>query len=200
MEFNKKLQELRNKKGLTQEELGKILFVSRTAISKWESGRGYPNLDSLKDIAKFFSVTVDELLNSEELLTVAQIDNKRKENRLKTLFFGTLDISVLMLLFLPFFNQKIDGAIFEVSLLRLTKISLYVKISYFIIVLGIALLGIFTLATLNCKRDFWVKNKYKISLILNALGVIIFIISLQPYATVLIFIFLVIKALILIKW
>ena len=41
MEFNEKLQELRKQRGLTQEELAEKLYVSRTAISKWESGRGY---------------------------------------------------------------------------------------------------------------------------------------------------------------
>ena len=48
MELNEKLQELRKQKGLTQENLAEVLCVSRTAISKWESGRGYPNIDSLK--------------------------------------------------------------------------------------------------------------------------------------------------------
>jgi len=70
MELNEKLQELRKQKGLTQEELAESLFVSRTAISKWESGRGYPNIDSLKSIAKFFGVTIDELLSGDELLTI----------------------------------------------------------------------------------------------------------------------------------
>ena len=54
MEFNEKLQELRKQKGLTQEELAEALYVSRTAISKWESGRGVPNIESLKAISKFF--------------------------------------------------------------------------------------------------------------------------------------------------
>lgn len=54
MEFGKKLQELRKQKGLTQEELAGALYVSRTAVSKWESGRGYPNIESLKAMAKFF--------------------------------------------------------------------------------------------------------------------------------------------------
>ena len=81
MEFNQKLQELRKQKGLTQEELAKELFVSRTAISKWESGRGYPNIESLKLIAKFFSVTVDELLSSNEALTLAEESQKETEKR-----------------------------------------------------------------------------------------------------------------------
>ena len=54
MEFNEKLQTLRKQKNLTQEELAEALFVSRTAVSKWESGRGYPGIDSLKAMAKFF--------------------------------------------------------------------------------------------------------------------------------------------------
>ena len=78
MEFNEKLQELRKKSGLTQEEAAEMLFVSRTAVSKWESGRGYPNIDSLKAIAKLYNVTIDELLSSDELLSIAENDNKQK--------------------------------------------------------------------------------------------------------------------------
>ena len=76
MEFNEKLQELRKSKGLTQEELAEVLFVSRTAISKWESGRGYPSIDSLKEISRFFSVTIDDLICSDEMITVAENDKR----------------------------------------------------------------------------------------------------------------------------
>ena len=78
MEFNEKLQELRKQKGLTQEELAAALFVSRPTISKWESGRGYPSIDSLKAIAKFFGITIDVLLSGEELLTIAEEDTRQK--------------------------------------------------------------------------------------------------------------------------
>ena len=52
MEFGEKIQKLRNQNKWTQEQLAEKLYVSRTAVSKRESGKGYPNIDSLKDIAK----------------------------------------------------------------------------------------------------------------------------------------------------
>ena len=76
MEFNEKLQALRKSRGLTQEELAEALFVSRTAISKWESGRGYPSIDSLKEISKYFSVTIDELMTGEKLISIAKRNRK----------------------------------------------------------------------------------------------------------------------------
>ena len=200
MEFNKKLQELRKQKGLTQEELAETLFVSRTAISKWESGRGYPNIDSLKSISKFFGVTIDELLSGDELLTIAEEDAKQNKRHYCDLVFGLLDCSIIMFFFLPFFGQKADTIIQEVSLLSLTEIASYLRTAYFIIVIGIIVSGILTLALQNCYQAFWVKNKSKISLALNAIGTLLFIISSQPYAAAFLFIFLAIKVLMLIKW
>ena len=200
MEFNEKLQELRKNKGLTQEELAEALYVSRTAISKWESGRGYPSIDSLKEIAKYFSVTIDELLSSDEVLSIAEEDNKQKETHFRSLVFGLLDISVLMFFFLPFFGQKANGVIQEVSLLSLNEITTYLKTAYYAIVISIAVYGILTLTFQNCQKVFWTKNRDKISLILNAIAVLLFIISSQAYAGAFLFIFLAIKALMLIKW
>ena len=81
MDFKDKLLELRKSKGLTQEELAKNLFITRTAISKWESGRGYPSLASLEEIAKYFSVTIDELINTNEVIKAAESEKKSYTNR-----------------------------------------------------------------------------------------------------------------------
>ena len=91
MEFHEKLQELRKSRGLTQEELAGILFVSRTAISKWESGRGYPSIDSLKEISNYYSITIDDLLSGEKLLSIAEKENKANIRNICNLLFGTVD-------------------------------------------------------------------------------------------------------------
>ena len=199
MEFNKKLQELRKQKGLTQEELATSLYVSRTAISKWESGRGYPNIESLKAIAKFFCVTVDELLSTDEVLTIAEEDSKRKEKHFRDLMYGLLDICIALLLFLPFFAEDADGIIQSVSLIALDGVQTYLKIAYLAVVIGTTVMGVLTLTLQNCQASIWVKSKTAISLALGALLVLLFMISSQPYAAVFAFVLLVIKALMLIK-
>ena len=62
MDFGEKLKALRTERGLTQEQLAARLYVSRTAVSKWETGGGSPNLDSLQAVARLFDVSVDDLL------------------------------------------------------------------------------------------------------------------------------------------
>ncbi len=199
MELNEKLQELRKQKGLTQEELAEALYVSRTAISKWESGRGYPNIESLKTIGKYFSVSIDDLLSSEELLVLAEEDNQQKQTHLRDLLFGLLDLSALLLLFLPLFAQRTDGVVEEVSLLALTSVSPCLRFFYFDFVSSGVLLGILTLALQNCTRSFWVLSKVKLSLLLNVIGVLLFMVSLQVYVAVFLFVFLIIKAIMILK-
>ena len=200
MEFHEKLQELRKRKGFTQEELARELFVSRTAISKWESGRGYPNIDSLKTIAKFFGVTIDELLSGEELLSIAEKDSQKKERLTRDLVFGLLDCSVAMFFFIPFFGQKIDGIVQAVSLASLAGIAVYLKAAYFAVVIAIAALGFLTLVLQNFHQSVWTNHKSKFSVVVNGIGALLFIISQQPYAAAILFIFLAIKAFLLIKW
>lgn len=199
MEWNEKLQELRKQKGLTQEELAESLYVSRTAVSKWESGRGYPNIDSLKHLSKFFGVSIDQLLSSDEVLNLAQEDNRQWQTRLRDLVFGLLDLCVAIFLFLPLFGQKSGEHVYAVSLLSLQGIAPYLKSAYWGAVISILLWGILTLALQNCPWGFWQNHKHKISLLLNGIGALLFIISSQPYAATILLIFLGIKVLILTK-
>ena len=196
MEFNEKLQTLRKQKGLTQEELAEILFVSRTAVSKWESGRGYPSIDSLKAIAKFFSVTIDELLSNDEILTIAEEETKTKESHLRDLVFGMLDISAAMFFILPFFGQSENGSVISVSLPALTG---NFRWAYMLIISSIVLFGILTLALQNYSNPFWQGNRSVISMLLSVIAVLLFIMGRQPYAAAFLFILLIIKAIMTIK-
>ncbi len=69
--FGEKLKKLRTDNGFTQEELAEKIFVTRTAVSKWETNKGYPSIDSLKELSNLFEISIDSLIADED------IDNKR---------------------------------------------------------------------------------------------------------------------------
>ncbi len=199
MEFHEKLQELRKRRGITQEELAQVLYVSRTAVSKWESGRGYPNIDSLKAIAAYFSVTVDVLLSSDEVLTIAENEQKQKRDQMRDLIFGLLNISVVLFFFLPWFGQKEHGVLQEVPLWSLTSVAPYMRLLYVDITSSIVGCGVLLLALQKCRWSFWAQHKYALSLTLNSLGLLLFVFGSQPYAAGFLFALLVIQALLLLK-
>lgn len=194
MEFNIKLQELRKSRSLTQEELAAALYVSRTAVSKWESGRGLPGIDSLRAIAAYFGITIDELLSGDELLSLAD-NSAKKESHLRDMVFGLLDISTAMLFFLPFFGQSATTGANAVSLLGLATTEPFLKFGYYAVVIGLILLGVATLAFQNCRKAFWAKTKVGVSLALGTLGALLFVAGQHPYAAALMLVFQNIKAL-----
>ena len=199
MEFNEKLQQLRKQQGITQQELADALFVSRTAVSKWESGRGYPGIDSLKAIAKFFSVSIDSLLSGEEALTLAEEDGKQKEKHLTDLVFGLLDCSAALFFFLPLFGQWTDGVLHEVSLPALTGVSPYLRAAYLAAAAAVILCGVLTLALQGARIPLWERKKNGLSLILHGAATLFFILGRQPNAAAVLFIFLAIKVLLTVK-
>lgn len=195
MEFHEKLQLLRKNKNITQEELAQLLYVSRAAVSKWESGIGYPNIDSLKSIAKFYGVTIDELLSGEEILTIAEEEQRLQKDRLLCRIFGILDLSAVGFLFLPFFAQRSDEMIRSVSLLSLTGISPWLTGIYYLAIAGLMVLGILAFVT---TKDF-IHHRHTISLLATGSAALIFILSLQPYAAAFLFLFFAIKVILLAK-
>lgn len=199
MEFSEKLSQLRKNKGLTQEELAEALYVSRTAVSKWESGRGYPNIDSLKDISKFFSVSIDDLLSGEKLLTLAQKENKENIKRICSLLYGVVDLFSFVLIFFPIYPNKIYGFVYSVNLLNYVQISEFNKAIYWIIYLVIFALG-FSEVVLTKKKSVKKSNLImELSLIVNISAVIFMALTREVYALVFVFLLLISKAALLFK-
>ena len=198
MEFNEKLQELRKSRSLTQEELAEALFVSRTAISKWESGRGYPSIDSLREISRYFSVTIDDLICSEEMISVAENEKKEFADKSLSLICNAMDILLAILLFIPAFGNGTDSSE-TVSLFGLTGITPWVK-NVFIVMIATAILnGICGVIIANFNKPVWNKHRLITGVILSILTVIVLIATKQPYAGIVCFAFLVIKGFLIIK-
>lgn len=162
MEFNEKLQELRKARGLTQEELAEALFVSRTAISKWESGRGYPSIDSLKQIANYFSISIDELLSGERLITIAENENRTNLKNMGNMLFGVVDIFSFIMIILPLYPNKIDDYIYSVNLFNYTQTAVFNLVIMWSFYLALILIGIskILLTQLNIEKGQKVIKKY----------------------------------------
>ena len=76
MSFAENLKQLRKEKQLSQEELAEILDVSRQAVSKWEQGIGYPEVEKLLLLSSKLSISLDSLMATE----ITQNSNTEKQN------------------------------------------------------------------------------------------------------------------------
>ena len=127
---------MRKNRGLTKEELAQVLYVSRTAISKWESGRGYPSIDSLKEISNYFGVTIDDLL------------------------FGMVDLFSFILIVLPLYPKPINGYIFSVNLFSHTETTWLNRWIYWIMFIILIMVGIVKIVLTQFKIEKGYKNVY----------------------------------------
>ena len=76
MSFAENLKQLRKSKQLSQEDLAEILDVSRQAVSKWEQGIGYPEVEKLLLLSSKLNISLDSLMATE----IAQESNSKKQN------------------------------------------------------------------------------------------------------------------------
>ena len=200
MEFHEKLQELRKNRGMTQEELAAVLYVSRTAVSKWESGRGYPSIDSLKEISKFFSVSIDDLLSGEKLLSIAEKENKSNIRNICDLLFGVVDLCSFMLILLPLYPNTVDGFVYSVNLLAYTETTPFNRAIYWFLFGSLIMIG--GVKILLTKLGIEEKHKMMtgISMLLSIVMVLFLAMAREAYAIMLAFMLLVIKGVILLKY
>ena len=193
MDFGEKLQELRKSRGLTQEELAQALFVSRTAVSKWESGRGYPSIDSLKEISKYFSVTIDDLLSGEKLLTIAETENRTNIRKVCGMLMGMADLFSFLLIVLPLYPKTVGGFVYSVNLPAYGEISPLIRTGYWCLFSVLILLGgVRMLYTQSGVLTYG-------SLILSAVTVLFLALAGETYAVTVAFLLLTVKVALLLK-
>ena len=199
MEFNEKLQQLRKQNDLTQEQLAEQLYVSRTAVSKWEGGKGYPNIESLKCISKLFSVTIDELLSGEELITLAETENRSNLEKMYSMMNGALDLMVILCIILPLYGKLEGTFIRAVNLMEFTDTTMVNLILYWVVFLTIIGLGIAQFLFLHFEKELWRKRCTKIAIGFEIFGICFFAAAKEPYITTLLFLLFVTKLFLLIK-
>ena len=193
MEFHEKLQELRKSRNLTQEELAEELYVSRTAISKWESGRGYPSIDSLKTISGFFSILIDELLSADALVSIAEKENRSNIQRICDVLFGTVDLIGILLALLPLYSRQMDNSVIAVNLWEFKPANGLICIICWLLIVAFVLLGIAKMVLNHMCIDNG-KNAITISsLLISMTAVLYFSMIRETYCVVIVFLQLMIK-------
>jgi len=80
MKFSEKIKEIRKMQNLTQEQFAEKIFISRNAVAKWESDRGYPDIQNLITISEVFEISLDDLIkNDKKLKTKIILDSASKK-------------------------------------------------------------------------------------------------------------------------
>ncbi|MDE7405529.1 MAG: helix-turn-helix transcriptional regulator [Clostridiales bacterium] len=109
MQFNEKLKQLRAQKGIPQAELAKNIYVSRSAVAKWESGLGLPSEQSLNMLAEYFGIEVSELISDptaeKVLVTKNNTISKQKIWIISISVLAVIAVAVLITLCVCFINN-----------------------------------------------------------------------------------------------
>ena len=199
MELNEKLQELRKNKGLTQEELAAALYVSRTAVSKWESGRGLPSIDSLKQISAFFDVSIDDLLSADKALSLAEQENKASQRSFCDLLLGISDLCAILLILLPLY-PRVDGkTVYAVDFLTYARTAAFSGWIFAFLFAGLILTGAVKIGSVCGKTETAQPLLTGISLCISIAAVLLLAVTRNAYATSLTFLLLVITGTMLLK-
>ena len=195
MEFGEKLKALRAERGMTQEQLAGRLYVSRTAVSKWETGGGTPNLDSLQALARLFGVSVDDLLSADEVVVLARDERRTAARKDGMLSFGLVDLLSVAFAFLPLYGVDDGGFVRMASLVDYgASVSFGVSFAVMASLVGaLAIMGAVETALAAATQ----RTSRAVALAgfaVQAAAVVGFTAAMQPYATALMFALFLVKA------
>lgn len=196
MELSEKIQKLRKEHHLTQEQFAEQLFVSRTAVSKWETGRGIPSIESLQAIAKLFHITLDDLLRADELVFVAENENKENIKRFSYLVDGILSIIAIFGLFLPLYKANINDVFYSVPLYQIHGL---LTLLYWVFPFGMIATGIIQILISDKERGRLYKVTLCVGFLTNISEIFLLILGGHPYPAMLFFVLLILRGFIIIR-
>ena len=126
MEFSSKIREVRKKENLTQEEFAEKIFVSRNAVAKWETNRGYPDIQNLITISDVFEISLDELIKKDKNVKnkIIAESSSKKWHLLVIIYLITIIFYILYFLF----AHKIFMIGFLIATLFMLVIEVYIFI------------------------------------------------------------------------
>lgn len=98
MEVKEQIRAYRSSLGLSQEELAEAVYVTRQTVSNWETGKSYPDIQSLLRLSAFFGVSLDQLIkgDAERMKEKINDDEIRAFNRLSNVFALMMVLSLLV--------------------------------------------------------------------------------------------------------
>lgn len=106
MKFGEKIKKIRTDNNLSQKEFADKIFISRTAVSKWETGNGYPSIETMKVIANAFNVSIDQLMNNDDIENKKILEDKQAKIFYWFAIFG-FAIVVIFALLTKFLSNKL---------------------------------------------------------------------------------------------
>ncbi|MEY8428041.1 helix-turn-helix domain-containing protein [Lachnospiraceae bacterium 46-15] len=151
------LRELRKEKGMTQEQLAEVLGVTNRSISRWENGVNMPDFDFVIELANYFDVGIEELLDGERKIDM--IEKKQEETLLKVADYSSNERIVFSKRLSYLFLAAIVGfiAFMVMDIYGLTSRGIYEAISDFVLglIFGMLILGfLYTRGYLEKVRAF----------------------------------------------
>lgn len=140
--FGQFIAEMRKENHMTQADLAKIIGVTDKAVSRWERGKGFPDINTLEPLAKSLGISVLELMRSSKLdmndknlsenevvelmSNAAEITKENQKQEKVSVWIGAIvTIAVAILVKLLGFAANIGGALFTGFMVSLVVISIY---------------------------------------------------------------------------
>ena len=103
---------------------------------------------------RFFSVTIDELLSGEKLLSIAENENKKNIQKMCDYLLGMLDVISFMLIWLPLYPNPVNGYIYSVNLFAYTDTTALNRSIYWTMILALVVIG-----TVKILLTYWKQEK-----------------------------------------